>query len=103
VPEGGLLAIFEDQIEFPTILTEGAGMGTIETDDRYSGLNSVRMVPDPRFRSGIPDLRARVRENPGPGEYRFLRLAWKKVGGKEIGVQILTQFKVEAHENLVDR
>jgi PA14 domain len=90
-PEGGLLSIFEDQIEFLPILAEGAGIAAIERDDCYSGAVSARVALDQRFRSGIPDFRARIRENPGPGEYRFLRFAWKKVGGQEIGLQVLTQ------------
>ncbi|MFN0016779.1 MAG: PA14 domain-containing protein [Pirellulaceae bacterium] len=101
-PDGGLLAIFEDQTEFPTILTEGSGIGTMEGNDCYSGSVSLRIVDDQRFRSGIPDFRQRIREKPGPGEYRYLRLAWKKKGGKAIGLQILTQSKPGASDTLFE-
>src|SRR6185295_2097306 len=101
-PEGGLLSIFEDQPEFPTVLTEGGGLAAMETADRYSGESSLRIVEDQRFRSGIPGLRARIREKPGPGEYRYLRLAWKKEGGKVIAFQVLTQSRPGVREEFFE-
>jgi hypothetical protein len=101
-PEGGLFALFEDQTEFPMVLTEGGGLAAMETNDRYSGDSSLRIVEDQRFRSGIPGVRARVREKPGPGEYRYLRLAWKKSGGAVIGFQMLTQSKLQAKDTFFE-
>jgi hypothetical protein len=101
-PEGGLFCILEDQAELPTVLTEGNGIASMETDDRYSGDASLRIVEDQRFRSGIPGIRAHIREKPGPGEYRYLRLAWKKSGGAVIAFQMLTQSKLEAQDKFFE-
>lgn len=36
----------------------------------------------------LPELSARIRENPGVDEYRYLRFAWKKSEGKSIGLSL---------------
>jgi hypothetical protein len=80
--------IFEDQKTFVANLNEGGGTGQLETADRYSGVNSVKITPDQRFNERLPGLRVKIAENPGPGEYRFLRYAWKKKGGSVVCLQL---------------
>lgn len=82
------LAIFEDQQEFIANLNQGDGAGTIVVEDKYSGAASIKVTPGQRFTAALPGLVARIRQNPGPGEYRYLQFAWKKQGGQRIGVQI---------------
>jgi hypothetical protein len=81
-------AIFEDQADFVANLLEGAGTATLENGDKYSGKSSVKVTPDQRFNERLPGLNLRIRQNPGPGEYRFLRFAWKKKGGETICLQL---------------
>jgi biopolymer transport protein ExbB len=33
-------------------------------------------------------LGVKIRENPGPGEYRYIRFAWRKQGGNSICLQL---------------
>src|SRR5581483_9943573 len=49
-------------------------------DDRtfFSGTCSLAVTPFQRFRLHVPGWRFRVAESPGPGEYRYLRFAWKR-------------------------
>lgn len=82
------LAIFEDQTEFAAQLIEGDGKATIESVDRYSGTASVKVTPRQRFSGALPNLSAPIRKEPGPGEYRYLTFAWKKVGGGGICLQL---------------
>jgi hypothetical protein len=82
------LAIFEDQPEFVTHLSQGGGMATLVEDAKYSGTASVKIVPDQKFNPTLPGLGVKIRENPAPGEYRYLRFAWKKQGGQLICVQL---------------
>jgi hypothetical protein len=82
------LAIFEDQPEFVASLTEGNGAATLLADDKYSGAASVKVTPGQKFSRMLPGLTAKIRENPGPGEYRYLQFAWKKQGGQRIGLQL---------------
>jgi hypothetical protein len=82
------LAVFEDQPEFVAGLTEGDGSAAVFPDDKFSGAASVKVTPGQRFSPMLPGLSARIRENPAPGEYRYLRFAWKKQGGQRIGLQL---------------
>jgi hypothetical protein len=88
VPPQQPRAIFEDQAAFVAELLEGAGTATLDTSDKYSGKASVKVTPDQRFNERLPGLGLNIRQNPGPGEYRFLRFAWKKKGGQSICLQL---------------
>ncbi len=80
--------LFEDQAEFVAALTEGGGTATLDAEQKYSGAASVRVTLDQKFNPAIPGWAIKVRENPGPGEFRYLRYAWKKQGGSAICVQL---------------
>ena len=55
----------------------GDGAATVVTGDKYSGSASLRITPLQRHSMRIPGWAFRIRENPDPGEYRYMRLAWK--------------------------
>jgi hypothetical protein len=80
--------IFEDDEKFIALLTEGSGKVIPEQRDKYSGTYSLRVTPDQRFNASLPMLGVKIRENPGPGEYRYIRFAWKKAGGNSICLQL---------------
>ena len=82
------LAIFEDQGDFVANLTQGHGRIGLVTDDKFSGAAAVKVTPDQRFNSALPGLAVKIRQHPGPGEYRYLTFAWKKQGGKQICLQL---------------
>jgi hypothetical protein len=65
-----------------------ASAATREEADRFAGPFALRVTPQQRFRSLIKGWNYAIRDKPAPGEYRFLRLAWKKVGGSGIMVQL---------------
>lgn len=81
-------AIFEDQAEFAANLNQGGGQATLASDEKYSGAVSVKVTPDQRFNPALPGLGVKIREKPAPGEYRYLRFAWKKQGGQAICLQL---------------
>jgi hypothetical protein len=82
------LPIFEDQPEVVAALTQGGGMATLLPDDKFSGAASIKVTPDQKFNGMLPGLAAKIREKPGPGEFRYLQFAWKKQGGQRIGLQL---------------
>lgn len=82
------LAVFEDQPEFASNLTQGGGTATLATNDKYSGAASVKVTPDQRFNPALSGLGVKIREKPGAGEYRYLQFAWKKQGGQRICLQL---------------
>jgi hypothetical protein len=82
------LAVFEDQPEFVANLTQGDGAATLLADDKFSGAASVKVTPGQKFNPTLPGLAVKIRQNPGPGEYRYLQFAWKKQGGTRICLQL---------------
>src|SRR5262249_3590246 len=64
-----------------------AGEAAREAGDKYSGTCSVRVTPTQRYRATLPGWSFPVVEKPRPGEYRYVRFAWKKVGGTGIMIQ----------------
>jgi hypothetical protein len=87
-PPGQLLAIFEDDEKFISYLSKGGGQITLDTQDKYSGTGAAKVTPDQRYNEEVPGLNVKIRENPGPGEYRYLRFAWKKKGGAAVCLQL---------------
>jgi len=87
-PVAAPLAIFEDQSEFVEQLDQGGGQAVLTADEKYSGSFSVKVTPDQKFNPSLPSLGVKIRENPGPGEFRYLRFAWKKQGGQAICLQL---------------
>ena len=69
--------LFDDSPAFVDLLTKGGGTATVVTGDKHSGSASLRITPLQRHSKRIPGWAFRIRENPGAGEYRYLRLAWK--------------------------
>jgi hypothetical protein len=56
--------------------------------DFYSGVCSVRVTPFQRFSSRLAGWNHPIAEKPGPGQYRYIRFAWKRIGGPGIMVQM---------------
>ncbi len=87
---GKALAIFEDQAEFLTEINAGAGNALLDSDDKFSGSAAVKIVGQ-RENARLPRLGTtgvKIRQNPLPGEFRYLQFAWKKVDGQGICLQI---------------
>ncbi|MEX2176465.1 MAG: hypothetical protein WD872_19025 [Pirellulaceae bacterium] len=80
--------IFEDDEKFIALLTEGAGRAIPEMRDKHSGTYSLRVTGDQKLNPKLPTLGMKIRENPAPGEYRYIRFAWKKAGGNSICLQL---------------
>ena len=87
-PASEPLAIFEDDEKFVSMLSKGEGLISLETLEKYSGNAAVKIIREQRYGESLPMLNVKIRENPGAGEYRFLRFAWKKKGGSSVCLQI---------------
>ena len=87
-PEGHLLCLLEDRPDLIAALFDGPSSVRPDSLDRYSGEISLKVDGHQRFAARLPGLAAKIRENPAPGEFRFLRFAWKKSGGQVICLQI---------------
>ncbi len=82
------LTVFEDDPKFADLLNQGNGQIRMINDDRHSGAAALQVTPDQRYQESLPMLAVKIRQAPGPGEYRYLRFAWKKKGGQSICLQL---------------
>jgi putative membrane-bound dehydrogenase-like protein len=72
--------LVDDNLDLVTLLTEGDGGAAFESSDVLNGRVSLRVTPPQRFSPRIAGWNFKIREKPGPGEYRYLRFAWKTDG-----------------------
>lgn len=89
---GNVVALFEDDAEaLLKVLnnpTGDPGQGLPEKQVVFSGAASIKIIPLQRFSPDIKGWKFRVVEKPKPGEYRFLRFAWKADGCAGIMLQL---------------
>lgn len=92
--DGPVVELLDEGVEslFPVLVNDGGGEpGTIIREDRdvFAGVEAVRVTPLQKYRSRIPGWDFKIVEKPTkPGEFRYLRFAWKKVGGPGIMIQL---------------
>jgi hypothetical protein len=83
-----LVTLFEDERSFVDLLQQGDGHVMLDSSDRFSGAASLVVFPPQRWNPRIPGWQYPIRENPGPGEYRYLRFAWKSPRGKGVMIEL---------------
>jgi len=71
---------FDENLELIAALNQGGGAVEWSATEHYARAGCLRVTPVGRYAAKIKGWRYRIRENPGPGEYRYLRLAWKSAG-----------------------
>lgn len=81
------LVIFDEETDFVASLTEGAGKAEFDERQKYAGKAGLKVTPDQKHQKPGA-LAIKIRENPGPGEYRYLHFAWRKQGGNTICLQL---------------
>ena len=72
-----VVVLFEDQPQFLASLTNGNANGRLVTENPFAGKAALGITPLQRDNLKIPGWNFLIREEPRPGEYRYLRLAWK--------------------------
>jgi hypothetical protein len=59
-----------------------------EKSELFSVTTSIKIIPMQRFSPSIEGWKYRITEKPKPGEYRFLRYAWKANGCDGVMLQL---------------
>jgi len=80
--------LFDDGAAFVKLLADGKGTAKVVTTGAHSGTSALRITPPQKYSAIIEGWAFRIRENPGPGEYRYLRLAWKVDGAAGVMVEL---------------
>jgi hypothetical protein len=75
-----VLVLFDEDPGFPSILSSGKGGARIVNEGVASGKIAMAITPLQRENPKIPNWFFPIRENPNEGEFRYLRMAWKKKG-----------------------
>ncbi len=79
--QASAIILFDEDPRFADWLSEGEGRAVIERVDCARGAAALRISPPQRFATSIPGWDYCITENPGPGEFRYLRFAWKQDAG----------------------
>jgi putative membrane-bound dehydrogenase-like protein len=87
----GVATLFDDDRSFAELLNQGAGTARIDTADPFVGQVSLAISPPQRFSDRIQGWEYPIRENPQPGEFRYLRFAWKSRGGAGPMIELAAQ------------
>ena len=67
--------------------TGDPGQGHVEKEDFFSGKEGVKIIPMQRFHPSLPGWKFVIRKDPKPGEYRYVRFAWRADGCRGIMLQ----------------
>jgi putative membrane-bound dehydrogenase-like protein len=88
-PGLGRLVLFDDDPAFVRALSEGDGKAVLTAEDKFTGRACLRVSPPQRFSPRIPGWDYRIVERPRrPGEYRYLRFAWKSPAGTGVMLEL---------------
>jgi putative membrane-bound dehydrogenase-like protein len=80
--------LLDDNLDLVTLLNQGDGAAEFESSDVFNGRVSLRVTPPQRFSPSVAGWHFPIRQKPGPGEYRYLRFAWKTDGGKGVMLEL---------------
>jgi hypothetical protein len=86
----GSVELLEDDAQglLAKLTNADGGPASVESKDVYSGRAAIKIVPMQRYQRNIPGWSYRITREPAPGEYRFLRFAWRADGARGIMVQM---------------
>ncbi|MBX9653333.1 c-type cytochrome [bacterium] len=84
------ITLLDDNVNLAALLTQGDGTAEFVSTDHVAGLMALRVTPFQRHSPSIPNWSFRIRENPGPGEFRYLRFAWKSDGASGVMLELAT-------------
>jgi biopolymer transport protein ExbB len=80
--------VFDEDPKFVEALVAREGSVGHEGGDRFTGGACLRMSRGTAENLAIPGVSVAIRENPGAGEFRYLRFAWRKRGGGTAMLQL---------------
>lgn len=93
-----LFRLFEDD-ELAEQLTSGDGRLRLVRDPAYRGRRALALTGNERSNPRLPGLRLPIRYQPGPGEYRYLRFAFRSQGRLGLRLAHDGQFGPDAGRN----
>ena len=80
--------LFDDEARFVDLLVDGKGVAKLHEESPFSGNACLSVTPPQRYSARIPGWSFRIAKNPKPGEFRYLRLAWKSPRAKGVMIEL---------------
>jgi putative heme-binding domain-containing protein len=93
------VVLFDDEADFVAKLAEGDGRASLVTNRAYSGSACLAVTPPQRYSTRIPGWNYRVVERPAPGEFRYLRLAWRVQDAQGVMIELAASGRWPAPES----
>src|SRR5258706_3537139 len=91
-PAKDVVELFEDDIDgILKVLTnpgDAPGQGQAEGPGAFSGKTCLKVTEYQKFNRQMPGWNYAIREKPKPGEFRYLRIAWKSEGANCLMLQL---------------
>jgi len=81
------LLVFDEEEGFAALLTEGDGNATFSKDRGGRGAATL-IVAGQKSAAKLPNLSVKIRENPGPGEYRYVQFRWMSPTSAQLAIQL---------------
>lgn len=82
------LVLLDENEDLLIALNEGSGVANFIRGEAFTGERCLQVTPPQRYSSRIPNWSFRIRERPGPGEYRYLRFAWKSTAAHGVMIEL---------------
>ena len=85
-----LLRLFDEEPEFAAVLNERSGEATVTVKEAgaANGRIALAVTPMQVYSAQLPGWRFPIAADPQPGEYRWLRVNWRKDGPGGLMVQL---------------
>ncbi len=87
-PMSAAVALFDEDAQFAALLTSGNGTARVVSEAPYSGKVALAITPLQRESPRIPGWEYLIREKPVDGQFRYLRMAWRKKGAGGIMLEL---------------
>ncbi len=98
-----LVTLFEDDPEFAGWLDQGNGKVAITGEGCYSGKASLAVTGPTCYSPRIPGWKYPIAEHPGPGEFRYIRFAWRTRGGEGVMLEMSDNGRFPPNEKALRR
>ena len=98
-----LVTLFEDHPAFAKSLNQGNGKVAIDREDCYSGKASLAVTGPTCYSPRIAGWKYRITQNPRPGEFRYIRFAWRTRGGEGVMLELSDNGRFPPNEKALRR
>ncbi|NOX56635.1 MAG: c-type cytochrome, partial [Planctomycetes bacterium] len=87
-PLPAAVTLVDEDPKIVRLLDSGSGSVRMIGGDTFSGRRALAVTPPQRYSQRLPGWAFRITEKPGPGEFRYIRFAWKSPAGAGVMIEL---------------